>query len=530
MLPLGLLNAAQGHPMLVELKNGETLNGHLVMCDTWMNLTLKEVVQTSAEGDRFVRLPEVYVKGNNIKYLRVPDELIDLVKDQQHGQQNSFRGGRDISQCPALVNHPDYLCRNRVLEEMRNGWIDLTDDGKCAVALGLLRDGQVELASEELEKMIRVGTDVPSWVWDVFVFCFLRYGFVNEALTLTRQRLDMVGSATAIPLGTWHFLLDACAEAQHYEGARLLWQRFVRPGILQPSDGTTMSMINTASRNMDPELATEAIQVLATRGVNLGLHHYEPLIECYTTAGDIGNALRALSIMAEAEMQPDRASTRSIYLLLRASPSRTEEAIAVLTELSKERGMPITALNVVLEALYHQEDSARAVDLYRQVRDICPEGPDMHTFEILLSRPISEKLADFIASEMSAFSIRPNCTMYDNLVCSHGKDGDLETAMRYVWKLGNELARSGGFLKEENWLSKRTLQVLLRRLFLEADARLWALVDEAKRRGVLVDEDVQKIISGALLEVDADAEAAGRQDAVLEALPESRPPGALLAQ
>ncbi|KAF7555117.1 hypothetical protein G7046_g6637 [Stylonectria norvegica] len=67
MLPLGLLNAAQGHPMLVELKNGETLNGHLVMCDTWMNLTLKEVVQTSPEGDKFVRLPEVYVKGNNVR-------------------------------------------------------------------------------------------------------------------------------------------------------------------------------------------------------------------------------------------------------------------------------------------------------------------------------------------------------------------------------------------------------------------------------------------------------------------------------
>jgi small nuclear ribonucleoprotein (snRNP)-like protein len=51
-LPLGLLNAAQGHPMLVELKNGETLNGHLVLCDTWMNLTLREVVQTSpVSGD-----------------------------------------------------------------------------------------------------------------------------------------------------------------------------------------------------------------------------------------------------------------------------------------------------------------------------------------------------------------------------------------------------------------------------------------------------------------------------------------------
>ncbi|RMX84944.1 hypothetical protein D0867_15932 [Hortaea werneckii] len=93
MLPLGLLTAAQGHPMLVELKNGETLNGHLVNCDTYMNLTLKEVVQTSPEGDKFFRLPECYVRGNNIKYLRVPDEIVDVVKEQQAAQQ-AQRGGR----------------------------------------------------------------------------------------------------------------------------------------------------------------------------------------------------------------------------------------------------------------------------------------------------------------------------------------------------------------------------------------------------------------------------------------------------
>ncbi|KAL2397928.1 putative U6 snRNA-associated Sm-like protein LSm4 [Exophiala dermatitidis] len=93
MLPLGLLTAAQGHPMLVELKNGETLNGHLVNCDTWMNLTLKEVVQTSPEGDRFWRLPEAYVRGNNIKYLRVPEEIIELAREsQQHQNQQGGHG------------------------------------------------------------------------------------------------------------------------------------------------------------------------------------------------------------------------------------------------------------------------------------------------------------------------------------------------------------------------------------------------------------------------------------------------------
>ncbi|KAG2402930.1 Sm-like protein [Vigna angularis] len=56
MLPLSLLKTAQGHPMLVELKNGETYNGHL-------------------DGDRFWRMPECYIRGNTIKYLRVPDEV-----------------------------------------------------------------------------------------------------------------------------------------------------------------------------------------------------------------------------------------------------------------------------------------------------------------------------------------------------------------------------------------------------------------------------------------------------------------------
>ena len=56
--------------MLVELKSGETLNGLLVNCDTWMNLTLKEVVQTSADGDKFMRLPEIYVRGSTVSTAR----------------------------------------------------------------------------------------------------------------------------------------------------------------------------------------------------------------------------------------------------------------------------------------------------------------------------------------------------------------------------------------------------------------------------------------------------------------------------
>jgi U6 snRNA-associated Sm-like protein LSm4 len=76
-LPLSLLTAAQGSPMLVELKNGETLNGHLVACDTYMNLLLREVVQTSPDGDRFYRLAEAYVRGNNVCFFSTSEGRMD---------------------------------------------------------------------------------------------------------------------------------------------------------------------------------------------------------------------------------------------------------------------------------------------------------------------------------------------------------------------------------------------------------------------------------------------------------------------
>ena len=34
------------------------------------------------EGDKFWRMPECYIRGSTIKYLRIPDEVIDKVKEE----------------------------------------------------------------------------------------------------------------------------------------------------------------------------------------------------------------------------------------------------------------------------------------------------------------------------------------------------------------------------------------------------------------------------------------------------------------
>ena len=111
MLPLSLLRTAQNHPMLVELKNGETYNGHLVTCDNWMNINLREVICTSRDGDRFWRMPECYIRGSNIKYLRIPDEVIDLVREEVKSSKRDQKRvpaqrGRGGPRNPGLGSRP----------------------------------------------------------------------------------------------------------------------------------------------------------------------------------------------------------------------------------------------------------------------------------------------------------------------------------------------------------------------------------------------------------------------------------------
>ena len=70
--------------MLIELKNGDTYNGRLVNCNIFMNISLRDVICTSKDGDRFWKIPECYIRGNSIKYLRIPDEVISMVPEEEH--------------------------------------------------------------------------------------------------------------------------------------------------------------------------------------------------------------------------------------------------------------------------------------------------------------------------------------------------------------------------------------------------------------------------------------------------------------
>jgi U6 snRNA-associated Sm-like protein LSm4 len=72
-----------------------------VSCDTWMNINLREVICTSKDGDKFWKMPECYIRGSTIKYLRIPDEVIDLVKEDvmaKSRNRQEVKGNRNQNQ------------------------------------------------------------------------------------------------------------------------------------------------------------------------------------------------------------------------------------------------------------------------------------------------------------------------------------------------------------------------------------------------------------------------------------------------
>ena len=58
-----------------------------------MNINLRDVVCTSKDGDKFWKLTECYIRGSSIKYLRLPEEAVDRVLEEEKQWQGSSSGG-----------------------------------------------------------------------------------------------------------------------------------------------------------------------------------------------------------------------------------------------------------------------------------------------------------------------------------------------------------------------------------------------------------------------------------------------------
>lgn len=93
VLPQGVLRAALRGPVLVELKNGDSYSGTLAGIDHLMNLRLEDAVSTARSECRFEKLTECMIRGQFVKFIRFPDEILERCVMQEAAAANLSTAG-----------------------------------------------------------------------------------------------------------------------------------------------------------------------------------------------------------------------------------------------------------------------------------------------------------------------------------------------------------------------------------------------------------------------------------------------------
>ena len=99
------------------------------------------------------------------------------------------------------------------MQEMKERWFGLSQEGWHSLVVGLVRDRQVEMALDKLEQMHSDGILIQPWLYDIFTYTLCELGELDEAYKLVHQRLE--NSRLGITLDHWHYLLDRFSNAYH---------------------------------------------------------------------------------------------------------------------------------------------------------------------------------------------------------------------------------------------------------------------------------------------------------------------------
>ncbi|KAL1966081.1 hypothetical protein VTN77DRAFT_4829 [Rasamsonia byssochlamydoides] len=341
----------------------------------------------------------------------------------------------------ALAVHPDYLLRQEILRTLRDRWLPLSPAGWHHLVAGLIREQQFELALDHLDHMAQMGIPVQSWLHGLLVYHLCELEEFDLVLKLMRSRANQQQD---ISMDLWLYVLDVASEALHHETTRYVWKQVVELGYLNPSYGVCSNILTVASRTGDTELAASVIRFLIKTEVPLSLEDYEKLVETHVMNGDLPAAFETICCMHSDGIQLEESSTRSILTYMVRKKVKPREAWETLKRLRTQgRNVPVGCANVVIEYCEHHlpcdhTTVDKAIKFYKELYALCPSGPDVTTFNCLISLCRRAKRSDacmFAAKEMSKLGVPPDTTTFEHLILMCLELGNFRSAYMYFQDL-----------------------------------------------------------------------------------------------
>ncbi|EXJ69545.1 uncharacterized protein A1O5_07581 [Cladophialophora psammophila CBS 110553] len=168
-----------------------------------------------------------------------------------------------------LAVHPDTNLRTSIVARLTKQQIPVHDTHAHLNILCLIREGQLELATVELEKLTqktsfiggsRDNTPVPKWLWTIYIhaICDVRRDF--DALLQLLYRLS--DSGFLFPRPTLLHLLLKASEHGDPHVTKFIWYGYVTEMHIIPNEDMCMSVLRLAVGEKDVKLAESVAVVL----------------------------------------------------------------------------------------------------------------------------------------------------------------------------------------------------------------------------------------------------------------------------
>jgi hypothetical protein len=183
--------------------------------------------------------------------------------------------------------HPDYIFRSSILDTMAKQWISLTPSMEHFVIAGYIREGQLELALQSIERMHQQKTPVGQWLYGLMIYSLCEVEDFEAVLHLLYHAED---ERVEVPTYTLHHVLDKASECLHLDLTQRIWHDMVEPAYINPSTGICYNVLLTAARSGDRVLADSVSKVLSHRQSKPSDLEYDLLEETYVKAGDEAGA------------------------------------------------------------------------------------------------------------------------------------------------------------------------------------------------------------------------------------------------
>ncbi|EXJ77065.1 hypothetical protein A1O3_10223 [Capronia epimyces CBS 606.96] len=158
-----------------------------------------------------------------------------------------------------LAVHPDTYLRTTIIQQLRKQWVSIPERYALLNVVAMIREGQLELATLEMEKLQQKQTRIPPWVWIIYVHAICdRHDF--QALLQLLYKLSDEGFL--FPRPTLLHALITASKNDSLDVTKYLWHGYVESMHIMPNEDLCMTVLRLAARYQDVKLAESVAVVL----------------------------------------------------------------------------------------------------------------------------------------------------------------------------------------------------------------------------------------------------------------------------